>query len=247
MLLQLPKGKTMLIDGGGSYDNSFDIGGMVVAPLLWKKKIKHIDVLVLSHPHPDHLNGLISVIMLFSVGEVWTNGESIDSEAFMAFKSLLAERGIRTAIITRSHPHRCINGVMIEFLHPGMRAIDRPVTGTDERINNNSLVFRLAYRQVSILLTGDICTEDEAEIMAAFPGLRSTVLKVPHHGSGTSSSKPFLEMLRPRIALLSVGSGNSFRLPHPDVVKRYEDAGSRIFRTDRDGAIIWKQTVSGFG
>ena len=237
MLLQLPKGKIMLIDGGGSYDNSFDIGGTVVAPLLWKKKIKHIDVLVLSHPHPDHLNGLISVIKLFSVGEVWTNGESIDSEAFVAFKSLLAERGIRTAIITRSHPHRCINGVMIQFLHPGMRAIDRPVPGTDERINNNSLVLRLAYRQVSILLTGDICTEDEAEIMAAFPGLRSTILKIPHHGSGTSSSKPFLELLRPRIALLSVGSGNSFRLPHPDVVKRYEDAGSRIFRTDRDGAI----------
>ncbi len=66
--------------------------------------------------------------------------------------------------------------------------------------------------------------------MAAFPGLRSTILKIPHHGSATSSSKPFLEMLRPRIALLSVGSQNSFQLPHPDVVKRYEDAGCRILQ-----------------
>ena len=237
MLLQLPKGKTILIDGGGSYDNSFDIGGMVVSPLLWKKKIKHIDVLVLSHPHPDHLNGLISVLRHFSVGEVWTNGDSIDSEAFKTFESLIAERGIHRAVITRGHPPVYINGVEIEFLHPGMRAIDRPGAGTDERINNNSLVLRLAYRQVSILLTGDICATDEAEIMAAFPGLRSTILKIPHHGSATSSSEAFLKMLRPRIALLSVGSGNSFRLPHPDVVKRYEEAGCMIFRTDRDGAI----------
>ena len=72
----------MLIDGGGFYDNSFDVGGLVVAPLIWKKKIKKIDYLVLSHPHPDHLNGLLSIARIFKVKEIWTNGDKVNTEAF---------------------------------------------------------------------------------------------------------------------------------------------------------------------
>jgi competence protein ComEC len=236
-LLQLPGGKTMLIDGGGFYDSGFDTGGMVVSPLLWHKKISQIDVVVLSHPHPDHLNGLISVMKNFEIGEVWSNGEAIDTEAYAVFDALIAERKIKKTVIFRGHPPTSVNSVMIEFLHPGPFIPDEPMRSSHQRMNNNSLVMRISYREVSILFTGDIGWADERDIMALYPGLTCTILKIPHHGSATSSSQAFLQMLRPRMALLSVGSDNSFNLPHPDVISRYADAGCRIFRTDNDGAV----------
>ena len=236
-LLQFPGGKTMLIDGGGFYDSGFDTGGMVVSPLLWRKKISRIDMLVLSHPHPDHLNGLVSVIKNFDIGEVWTNGEGIDTEAYEAFESLITERKIKKTVIARGHPHYYVNGVLIEFLHPGRILPDKTIKSSHERMNNNSLVMRVGFREVSIIFTGDIYAADEREIITLCPGLKSTIVKIPHHGSATSSSKPFLERIGPRIALLSVGSDNSFNLPHPDVVTRYEESGCRILRTDKDGAI----------
>lgn len=236
-LLQLPKGKAMLIDGGGSYDNSFDLGGMVVAPLLWKKKIKHIDVLVLSHPHPDHLNGLIPVMKHFSIGEVWTNGASIETDAFKEFEGIRAAKKIKQAVMARGHPPAYINGVGIEFLHPGQSCGESMITSANDRMNNNSLALRLTFREVNIIFTGDMYAAAEREIMALFPGLRSTILKIPHHGSATSSSKAFLEKLAPRIALLSVGRDNSFNLPHPAVIKRYENIGCTVYRTDEDGAV----------
>jgi competence protein ComEC len=236
-LLQFPGGKTMLIDGGGFYDSGFDTGGMVVSPLLWRNKISKIDFLVLSHPHPDHLNGLVSVINNFGVGEVWTNGEGTDTEAYAAFEALIAERKIKKTVIFRGHPPTSVNGVMIEFLHPGPFIPDEPMRSSHERMNNNSLVLRISFRAVSILFTGDIAAADERKIITLYPDLTCTILKIPHHGSATSSSQAFLRQLRPRTALLSVGSDNSFSLPHPDVISRYAEAGCRIFRTDRDGAI----------
>ncbi len=236
-LLQFPGGKNMLIDGGGFYDAGFDTGGMVVSPLLWRNKISRIDYVVLSHPHPDHLNGLVSVMKNFEIGEVWSNGESIDTEAYAAFDHLIAERNIRQTTIARGHAPHHINGAVIEFLHPARLAPAQPGSGAQERLNNNSLVMRVTFREVSVLFTGDIGTADEREIMDLYPGLTCTILKIPHHGSATSSSHAFIRMLRPRMALLGVGRDNSFHLPHPDVVSRYDEAGCSIFRTDRDGAI----------
>jgi competence protein ComEC len=236
-LLQFPGGKTMLIDGGGSYDSGFDTGAMVVSPLLWRKKLRRIDILVLSHPHPDHLNGLVSVIKNFDIGEVWSTGEGIDTEAYMAFESLIAERGIRRRALAWGDPPYHLNGVMVEFLHPAGIDRNQPNPVSLARLNNNSLVMRVRYCEVSVLFTGDIYAADERAILSRYPGLSSTIIKIPHHGSATSSSMELLAKLGPRIALLSVGRDNSFNLPHPDVVARYEAAGCRIFRTDRDGAV----------
>ncbi len=236
-LLQFPGGKTMLVDGGGFHQSDFDTGEMVVAPLLWRKKISKIDLLVLSHPHPDHLNGLVSVVKNFDIGEVWTNGEAIDSEAYKEFVSLIAERKIKQMVIARGQPSRAVDGVLIEFLHPDGIRPDPSSGRRRDRINNNSLVLRIIFHEASILFTGDIGAADESEIIALYPGLTCTILKIPHHGSATSSSQAFLRMLGPRIAILSVGSNNSFKLPHPDVIARYEAAGCRILRTDKHGAV----------
>ena len=214
-LVQFPRGKTMLIDGGGFYDNSFDLGEKVVAPALWKKKIKHIDVVVLSHPHPDHVNGLVSIVKNFTVREVWTNGEKVRSEAFEEFERTIANKGIRKLVLSREVGHRTINGVGVEVLHPPASPRHSPSKSYSKELNNHSLVLRLTYKDISLLLTGDISREVERDLMQTAPCLKSTILKVPHHGSATSSSSAFLKAVQPEIALLSLGYENSFHLPQP--------------------------------
>lgn len=236
-LIQLPKGSTMLIDGGGFYDNSFDVGEMVVAPLLWKKKIKHIDYLVLSHPHPDHLNGLVFIVNNFKVKEVWTNGEGVNTKPFEEFERTIEEKRIKKLIINRDHPDRKVNGVLIEFLHPSNPPWYDVAKNYHSRINNHSLVIRLTYQDISMLLTGDIHQEAERELISTASNLKTTILKVPHHGSSTSSSLNFIKQVQPRIALLSLGFKNIFHLPSNKVIKRYQDQGCQILRTDQDGAI----------
>ena len=109
--------------------------------------------------------------------------------------------------------------------------------GYDSNSNNQSLVVRLSHKKTSLLFTGDISREEEEDLIHTTPDLKSTILKVPHHGSDTSSSLPFLTRVQPRIAIVSVGFQNNFHLPNRNVIQRYHDAGSQIFRTDLDGAI----------
>ena len=234
-LVQFPKGVTMLIDGGGFYDNSFDIGEKVVAPLIWKKKIKHIDYLVLSHPQSDHLNGLVSIVKNFKVKEVWTNGEKANTGIFGEFERTIAEKGIKHLILNREHPDRSINGVLIEYLHPP----NPPWHDINyhSSVNNHSLVVRLTYKDVTMLFTGDIHQEAERTLITTAPNLKSTILKVPHHGSSTSSSLAFLKQVQPEVAIMNLGFKNVFHLPSRKVLKRYQDQGCQIFRTDQDGAI----------
>lgn len=236
-LIQFPKGSTMLIDGGGFYDNSFDVGGLVVAPVIWKKKIKQIDYLVLSHPHPDHLNGLVSIAGMFKANEVWTNGEKVDTEPFQEFEKIISEMKTRHIIIDSEHPDRIVSGVRIEFLHPSKTDWHDRSTIDHSEINNHSLVIKLTYKDISMLFTGDIYQEVERELIHTENNLRSTILKVPHHGSATSSSLPFLKKVQPQIALFNVGFENIFNLPSHKILERYKKENCQIFRTDQDGAI----------
>jgi competence protein ComEC len=236
-LIQFPKGSTMLIDGGGFYDNSFDVGGLVVAPVIWKKKIKKIDYLVLSHPHPDHLNGLVSIARIFKVKEVWTNGGKVYTEPFQEFEKIIIEKKIKNILIDREHPDLILNGVQIEFLHPPKTASHDRSTSYHSGINNHSLLIRFTYKDISMLFTGDIYKEVERELINTLPNLKSTILKVPHHGSATSSSLPFLKKVQPQIAMFSVGFKNIFNLPSHKIIERYKNQDCQIFRTDRDGAI----------
>ena len=236
-LIQFPKGATMLIDGGGFYDNSFDVGGLVVAPVIWKKKIKKIDYLVLSHPHPDHLNGLVSIARIFKVKEVWTNGEKVYTEPFQEFEKIISEKKIKHIQIDREHPDLILNGVQIEFLHPPKTACHDRSTGYHSGTNNHSMVTKLTFKDIGMLFTGDIYQEVERELINTKTDLKTTILKVPHHGSATSSSLPFLKKVQPQIAIFSLGFKNIFNLPSHKVIERYQEQGCQIFRTDQDGAI----------
>jgi len=236
-LIQLPHGATMLIDGGGFYASSFDIGEKIVAPLLWGKKIRKIDYLVLSHPHPDHLNGLLSIAKNFEVKEFWTNGEGVSTAPFKELEKIIEGKGIKKIIIHREHPDRTINGVLFEFLHPPTPSLYDINSNYHTRINNHSLVIRFTYQSISMLFTGDISREAEREIVTTTPDIKCTILKVPHHGSATSSSLSFLKKVQPQIAVFSLGFQNIFNLPSKEIIERYQDMGSHIFRTDQDGAI----------
>ncbi len=237
ILVEFPEGKRMLIDGGGLYEDRFDIGKNVIAPFLWKKKIHKIDTLVLTHPDPDHLKGLIFIASQFSIGQFWDNGSHTESEPYLQLKKVLKEKKIETQSLNEKTPPQIINGVEISILNPSVwNSTQRKVRNLPD-LNNSSLVLKLGFRNVSLLLTGDIEKEAEERMLRKGYLLRSDILKIPHHGSSSSSSALFLEKVKPTYAILSVGERNIGRLPHPEVLKRYLKLGTHLFRTDRHGAI----------
>ncbi len=236
-LIEFPGGKRALIDGGGFYDDSFDVGKNVIAPFLWKKKIQKIDYLVLTHPDPDHLNGLKFVARNFRVEELWDSGQMSNSPFFLEFMTIVKQKGIRRISLFRGDDPRVINGVVIQPLHP-RRDAHRDLAETQKLTpNNRSLVLKLILANQAVLFTGDIEKEAEAELIASGVDLRSRVIKAPHHGSLTSSTVPFLERVQPEIALFSGRPRRFYRLPNKRVLERYERLGARVLRTDLHGAI----------
>jgi competence protein ComEC len=237
ILLEFPKGKRMLIDGGGLQEDRFDIGKNVIAPFLWGKKIRRIDTLVLTHPDPDHLKGLNFIASQFAIGQFWDNGFQTDSESYAQLRETLLKKKIMALSFNEKTPPQIIHGVEIFFLNPP------PWNATQKKgrdhfiMNNSSLVMKLQFKNVSLLLSGDIGQEAEERMLRKGHSLKADILKVPHHGSSSSSSPIFLQRVNPTYAVLSVGERNIGRLPHPEVMKRYQQLGIKIFRTDKHGAI----------
>jgi len=239
VLVEFPTGKRMLVDGGGFYDDSFDVGRNVVAPVLWKKKITTLHYLVLTHPHPDHLNGLQFIASSFRIGEFWENGEGCSSPPCFNLMETVRRRGIQHRTVHDEIPPRWMNGVKVEVFNPPRAGIK---SGKDpwSQTNNRSIVLKVTHKNHRFLLTGDV--EEEAEVHLAQSGkdLRAEVLKAPHHGSQSSSTRRFLEAVKPTYAVFTVGSRNIFNLPNAKVLDRYEDLGCHISRTDRDGLLTFE-------
>lgn len=238
ILIEFPKGRRMLIDGGGLHEERFDIGKNVIAPFLWKKKIRTIDALVLTHPDPDHLKGLNFIVSHFKIGQFWDNGLVGDSEAYLQLQKTLRQKKVERLSFNENSAPRMINGVEISFLNPpaGNSVPVRQQKPT--WLNNQSLVMRLRFKDLTLLLTGDVEKEAEERIVRKGHPLRAQVLKVPHHGSSTSSTPRFLEKVRPAYAIISTGRRTIGRLPTPEVLQRYEGLGAKILRTDQHGAIL---------
>ncbi|RMF90791.1 MAG: MBL fold metallo-hydrolase, partial [Nitrospinota bacterium] len=251
-LLEFPNGKTMLIDGGGSFSDDFDMGEMVVAPFLWDKGMRRIDILVLSHPHADHLKGLLFLLDTFQVGQLWDNGSAVRTPSYLRLRARAEAKGIYHPLTEpTTFPSAAFGGVEVQVLHPSppfTRSLQTRYAPTDDPyLNNRSLVLRLRYGEVSFLFTGDLEETGEQHLVEAYRGrLRTTVLKVPHHGSRTSSSLPFLQEVQPAVAVISVGAMNWLHYPHPQVLRRYQSQGIRVLRTDRQGAITIETTGQGY-
>jgi competence protein ComEC len=236
-LFQFPGGVNMLVDGGGFYDSSFDIGKLVIAPFLYAKRIRKIDIVVLTHPHPDHLQGLIYILKNFDVREVWCTGVKAENDLFRLWEKTISERKIKMNHISSSSPPVNIYGAQIRFLWPlpPNSGEDRKIS--KDEINESSLVMKITYQAESFLVTGDISSLVETRLIESGQNLKSDVLFVPHHGSNHSSSPDFIRAVSCRYAIISAGKRNVFRHPHPDVLDRYASTGSGIYRTDEHGAI----------
>jgi competence protein ComEC len=237
-LLELPGGPCMLVDGGGFYDNRFDVGARIVAPLLWHKKIATVESLVLSHPNSDHLNGLLFIARHFNVETVWMNREDVPNEQYQDFLDIISEKDIRIMGLEELSRPQTINGVRFQVLYPPRDFLERKTQDRWRTPNNNSLVLKVTFDKVSFLLPGDIEAEAEKELTAlAGRTLKSDVLLAPHHGSKSSNTPGFLNFVDPDIAVISSGWKNLFGFPHRTIQKRYESMGYQIFRTDHGGAI----------
>ena len=233
-VVRFPGSRVMLIDAGGAY-RGYDYGERVVAPYLWSRKIMRVDYLVLSHPDLDHFGGFAFIADNFSPGAFWSSGASSADRSFGALMTTLARDRVPLKTIVGSPAKDAIGGVSLSAMNP------EPARA--ETHNNSSLVLRLTLGKSSFLFTGDIEAAGEAALIASGEDLRAAVLKVPHHGSATSSTVGFIAAVHPIIAVISDGYRNRFHFPAAAVVDRYEAADATVLRTDRDGAIIVDATA----
>jgi competence protein ComEC len=237
--LELPYGQTMLIDGGGFSDNRlFDVGASIVAPLLWRKKIRTVDILVLSHANSDHLNGLIYIAENFNVKHVWLNHESVDTFGYRLFMEAIKNSNIQMPAYPRIIGVHDINGVRINILYPPVDFREKGRTEAWRNLDNDSLVLKVSFGHVSFLFPGDIKAPAEYNLVSTVGDeLKSTVLLAPHHGSKSSSTEKFLEKVNPEVVVISSRYKSRFGFPHPSVLKRYQDMGCRVLETARNGAV----------
>jgi competence protein ComEC len=238
-LLELPGGYTILVDGGGFADNSaFNVGEKIVAPLLWRKKIRTVDTLILSHPNSDHLNGLIYIARYFNVKNVWTNNESHNTQGYAKFMEVIAQNNIRLAAFKDLPRRHRIDGVELDILYPPPEFLKLKDSQKWRNTNNNSLVVKATLESISFLFPGDIMADAEKELVhLAGSNLPSTVLIAPHHGSKSSNSKIFIDAVNPKAVILSSSRNGRFKFPHRITLKRYKNQGCSIWRTDLNGAI----------
>jgi competence protein ComEC len=238
-LVEMPGGFSMLIDGGGFADNSiFDVGAQIIAPLLWRQKIRTVDTLVLSHSDSDHVNGLIFIAKHFHVKTVWLTGGDCKTRGCLELLETVVAHNIARPQFQKLDRNLTIHGVRISVLYPPLDFIDKAAREKWRTPNNNSLVVKIAYGNVSFLFPGDIMSEAEAELVRmAGAELASTVLIAPHHGSRTSSSPAFLEAVRPEVVVCSSGHLAAAGLPHPSVLAAYAGLNAHVFLTARNGAI----------
>ncbi len=237
IFVAFPDGRTMLVDGGGLPGGSYlrgirtgiDIGENVVSPFLWTRGLKRIDVLVLTHAHQDHLGGLAAILRNFRVGELWV-GRDTESPAYRALIGEARARGVPVVHRKRGDAFEWA-GTQVCVLWP---ASSDP---SESASNSDSLVLRLQHGGEVFLLAGDIERQVESILAGDSEPLRADFLKIPHHGSRTSTTGEFLGAVGPRFVAVSVGESNPFGHPSPEVLERIESEGSRLYRTDRDGAI----------
>ncbi len=228
-VVRFPGSRVMVIDGGSSY-GGYDVGERVVAAYLWSQKIMHVDYLALSHPDLDHFGGLDFIAMNFAPRAFWTSEVASADVSYARLMDDLARAKIPIVQVGDTAPVAAIGGVAISSLNGG--------TGAARSHNNSSMVLRFSFGSASLLFTGDIQSAGEHAMIENRGDLHATILKVPHHGSASSSTPEFIAAVHPEAAVISDGYLNNFHFPAAAVVERYVDAGAILMRTDRDGAVM---------
>lgn len=245
ILIRTPNGRNVLVDGGGRPEYpgtppalTFDVGDRIVVPYLKRLGIRRLDLAVNTHPHEDHVGGMVAVARSIPPTTVLDSGTCNDSPGFRAFWTEVEANG---TMIRRAQAGGRIElggGVWLEIIHPPASG---PLPYMD--LNDNSVVMRLGFRHFTALLTGDLDRQGQEHLLdpdrveQALPK-RVTLLKVAHHGSGSAYVPVFLDRLSPEIAVIQVGARNRYGHPSPAVIRDLIELGARVYRTDEHGAIV---------
>ncbi len=237
-LLTFANGRRMLIDGGGAlHDGGWDPGRRLLIPCLRRMGVRRIDYLVLSHPHPDHLQGVRAVAEMLPVGEFWETGVPGEGDDYRALKQVLAVHRVPVRRLNAASPEVEIGGARVTVLSPPG---DGQGAGIIPDVNESSLVMRVDDGRFSALFTGDIGIATESLLLRSPTKLRATVLKVPHHGSRYSALPGFFAAVSPKVALIGAGYRNSFGLPSQDALDELAGIPFGLYRTDLDGTVTVK-------
>ncbi len=235
--VEFPNGETLLLDGGGYFRNSLDVGKLVVAPFLWNRGLWGLSYVGATHSDHDHISGLESLAGLVSIRHFLDRRPTLPDRRINRLKDRLRERSAIPLPLQTGQPWK-IGGVHLTLLHPTPEFITQEKTASPPRIGNDlSMVWKIEYGAFSLLLTGDITEKAERYLVEHQAPLQAEILKAPHHGSRTSSHPDFLRAVGPRDVIVSSGRFNVFHHPHPSIVDRYRRAGATLWRTDLQGAI----------
>lgn len=226
VLLTTPDQHTILIDGGPEQTVLEELGA--VMPFTRKR----IDLMVLTHPHADHMMGLIQVLRRYEVGAVLFSGVNANSPLYETFLQEIAAQKIPLHTARASHDWR-LGEMTLDVLFPL-----EPMLGVSiDNLNNGSVVLLVTYRGHRILLSGDAEEDVEAELLAARVDVSAEVFKAGHHGSRTSSTEPFLDAVNPRVVVIQSGEGNDYGHPHPETLEHLQERAIEVHRNDVEGRV----------
>jgi len=223
-LLITPTGRTVLIDGGPDLSTLEQLGKIL--PL----SARSIDLMVVSHPDPDHFTAFPEVARRYNVGTLILPPVQNTEARYLSLLAAAKERGVPVMIADPSHDLEIADGLTLDFLWPAF-----PVSFKDD--NDNSIVLRATFATGSILFTGDISDRAEESMLTQGIAVSADVLKVSHHGSKTASTSAFLAAVHPRLAVISVGKENTYGHPNPDTLERLKAAGIPVRTTMQEGEI----------
>ena len=240
-LIVTPKNKKILIDGGGSERGSFNIGEKTLLPYLLNRKVSKLDYAIISHFDSDHCEGVLYVMQKIKVENVIIGKQFETCENYKEFIKIVKQKNIRVISVEKGKKVNIEKDMYFNVIWPDSNNIVN-----ENKLNNNSLVFKMNYKSISALFTGDIeKIAEEKIILNIKEELKSTIIKVAHHGSKTSSTEKFIEKVKPKIALIGVGENNTFGHPSNITIETLEKAGTKIYRTDQMGEIILKINKKG--
>lgn len=240
-LIVTPKNKKILIDGGGSERGSSNIGEKTLLPYLLNRKVSKLDYAIISHFDSDHCEGVLYVMQKIKVENVIIGKQFETCENYKEFIKIVKQKNIRVISVEKGNKVNIEKDMYFNVIWPDSNNIVN-----ENKLNNNSLVFKMNYKSISALFTGDIeKIAEEKIILNVKEELKSTIIKVAHHGSKTSSTEKFIEEVKPKIALIGVGENNTFGHPSNITIETLEKAGTKIYRTDKMGEIILKINKKG--
>ena len=242
--IRFPNGRTMVVDAG-SRSRRFDSGASVLLPFLRDRGVRRIDVVIASHPHNDHVGGLVALLEKLQVSHYVDSGQAYESWTATRLHTLIRKRNVSYHRVAAGDSLVGLGGVGGLVLHPTPAFVSEEGR-SPQSLNNGSVVFRLDYGETSLLFTGDIEAETDSFVNAWETRLAADILKVPHHGSPTSSGANFVRLVGPDLSIVSVGGFNKFGHPSASVLNRLESDGSRVIRTDESGAVIIRSDGSTF-